>query len=220
MDSKDLILYELPSLSLEDSGNKALSLMRDFHIYHLPIVQRDEYIALISEDDILDWDTPEEKLGKAEFLTFRPAIFENMHPIEGIKIAKEFNLSALPVLDEEKNFIGCITKENFFTFLTDTNTYETEGGIIVLRVATIQFSLAEIARLTESNSINIQGVFIHEDKENKMMEITIKTNKKDLRALVATFERYEYQVVNTYNALQSKEELKDNYDLLMRYLDI
>lgn len=220
MNISDLILYELPTLSLEDNGVKALSLMRDFHVYHLPIVQKDEYIALLSEDDILDWDTPEETLGKAEFLKFRPAIFDNVHPIDGIKVAKEFNLSVIPVLDEERNYVGCITQENFFKFLTDTNTYAQEGGIIILRIDPIHFSLSEIARLTESNSITLQGVFIHQNKETNMMEITLKTNKTDLRALLATFERYEYEVVNVYNALQSREELKNNYDLLMRYLNI
>jgi acetoin utilization protein AcuB len=49
-----------------------MSLMNEFRIFHLPLVDRDNYIALVSEDDLLDWDTPEEALSHAEFLNFRP----------------------------------------------------------------------------------------------------------------------------------------------------
>jgi acetoin utilization protein AcuB len=220
MDIKDLILYELPVLTLEDSGTKALSLMRDFHIYHLPIIVRDEYIALISEDDILDWDHPNDALGKADFLNFRPAVFDYMHPIEAIKIVKEFSLSVIPILDRNNKFLGCATQDNFFSYLTDTNTYEQEGGILILQIDPLHFSLSEIARITESNNINIQGVFIHQNKANHKLLVTIRTNKNDLRALLATFERYDYEVLNVYNSLENKEEFMDNYDLLMRYINI
>lgn len=220
MNIKDLILYELPQLSLEDSGQKALMLMRDFNIYHLPVVHKDEYIALISEDDILDWDSPEENLGSAEFLKFRPAVFDHHHPIEAIKIAKEFKLSVIPVMDEEKNFLGCITRENLFNFITDTNTFNQEGGVIILRLKQIDYSLSEITRLAESNKVTIQGVLVRSDQEEGSLRITLKTNRADLQALISTYERYDYIVEDVYNALQGKEDIQQNYDLLMHYLNI
>ena len=194
--------------------------MRDFHIYHLPVIEREDYLALISEEDLLDWDTPDEPLSKAEFLNFRPAVFENMHPIEAIKIVKEFNLSVIPLLDADRNFIGSLTVENLFNFITNTNSFEQEGGIVILSVSPMEYSLAEIARLAESNSITLQGVLLQQQEGDSMMSVTLKTNKTDLRAFIATLERYEYNVTNVYNALLNKEELSDNYDLLMRYLDL
>lgn len=194
--------------------------MRDFHIYHLPIIERDDYLALISEEDILDWDAPEAPLAKADFLKFRPAVFDNMHPIEAIKVVKEFNLSLIPLLDEDRNYVGSITMENLFNFITNTNSFEQEGGIIILRVSPLEYSLAEIARLAESDNIILQGVLVRQLEDENMMHITLKTNKKDLRSFVATLKRYEYQIEATYNALLNEETLKDNFDLLMRYLDL
>jgi CBS domain-containing protein len=89
MNIKSLISPEFPVLSLDDTGDKALRLMSEFRVFHLPLIQRDNYIALISEDDLLDWDTPEEPLSLAEFLTFRPAIFEQKHPYDAMKLARE-----------------------------------------------------------------------------------------------------------------------------------
>lgn len=220
MDIRKLVLFELPSLSLKDSGIKALALMRDFHVYHLPVIDRDDYLALISEEDLLDWDTPEEPLSKAEFLNFRPAVFENMHPIEAIKLIKEFHSSVIPLLDENRHFMGCLTKENLFDYITNTNSFEQEGGIIVINVSPLEYSLAEIARLAESNSVTLQGVLVRQKQDENMLHVTLKTNRTDLRAFVATLERYEYHITSTYNANLNTEELKDNYDLLMRYLDL
>ena len=220
VDIKDLVLYELPSLSLKDSGTKALALMRDFHVQHLPIIEREDYLALVSEEDLLDWDSPEDSLAKAKFLNFRPAVFENMHPIDAIKVVKEFHLSVIPLLESNRNFIGCITLENLFNFLTDTNTFEQEGGIVVLRISPLEYSLAEIARLAESNSVTLQGVLVRQLPDNPLLTITLKTNKTDLRAFVATLERYEYVVEQVYNAVFNKEELSDNYNLLMKYLNL
>jgi len=217
---KELILYELPVLSLEDSGQKAQMLMRDFQIYHLPVVHKEEYIALISEDDILDWDSPEAKLGSAEFLKFRPAIFADHHPIEAIKLLKEFKLSLLPVIDEERNILGCVTKEGLFDFLTETSTFNQEGGIIVLKLDKIDYSLSEITRLAESNNISVQGVLVRTDEQDGTLQITLKTNNSDLRALIATYERYDYRIDGVYSAEQSNEDLQQNYDLLMHYLNI
>lgn len=220
MELRDLILYELPSLGLKDSGTKALALMRDFHVYHLPVIERDDYLALISEEDILDWDSPEDPLSKAEFLKFRPAVFDDMHAIEAIKVVKEFNLSVIPLLDDEKKYVGSITVENLFNFITNTNSFEQEGGIIILRVSPLEYSLAEIARLAESDNITLQGVLLRQLDDSNMMTVTLKANKTDLRSFVATLERYEYQIVATYNALLNEETLKDNYNSLMRYLDL
>ena len=43
MDSKSLISSEFPVLSLEDSGEKALRLMNEYRVFHLPLIQRDNY---------------------------------------------------------------------------------------------------------------------------------------------------------------------------------
>ncbi len=155
MDSKSLISSEFPVLSLDDSGEKALRLMSEYRVFHMPLIQRDNYLALISEDDILDWDTPEEPLSLAEFLTFRPAVFEGAHPYEAVRIAKEFNLSVLPVVDKQNHFSGVITIDGLFTYLTDNNAIKSEGSILVLEMEQRNYSASEIARICETNSINI-----------------------------------------------------------------
>ena len=44
----------IPRLQLEDTVGKALQLINDFKVSHLPVVSEEKYLGLISEDDLLD----------------------------------------------------------------------------------------------------------------------------------------------------------------------
>jgi acetoin utilization protein AcuB len=52
--TKDLINNNIPRLQLQDSVGKALQLINDFRISHLPVVSEETFLGLISEDDLLD----------------------------------------------------------------------------------------------------------------------------------------------------------------------
>ncbi len=220
MDSKSLISSEFPVLSLDDSGEKALRLMSEYRVFHMPLIQRDNYLALISEDDILDWDTPEEPLSLAEFLTFRPAVFEGAHPYEAVRIAKEFNLSVLPVVDKQNHFSGVITIDGLFTYLTDNNAIKSEGSILVLEMEQRNYSASEIARICETNSINILSLTVKNKDEQGLIWVTIKVNSNDIQALVSTFERFSYTIVEMFSTDFTKEDVQQNYDMLMHYINI
>jgi predicted transcriptional regulator len=220
MDTKSLISSEFPVLSLEDSGEKALRIMNEYHVFHLPLIQRDNYLALVSEDDILDWDTPEQPLSLAEFLTFRPAVFEGAHPYEAVKLAKEFDLSVLPVVTKQNHYAGVITMEGLFSFMTDNHAIKLDGSVLVLEMEQRNYSLSEIARICESNDISIEHVMLKNNDEQGMLIVTIKVNTNDIKALVSTFERYNYNIIETFAAGFSKDNVQDNYNMLMHYMNI
>lgn len=220
MDSKSLMSLSMPVLSLTDSGDKALRLMNEYRIFHLPLIQRDNYLALISEDDLLDWDTPEEPLSLAEFINFRPFIFEKTHPFEAIKIAKEFNLSLVPVLNEQNHFSGSITIDGLFGFIADQNAIKESGAIVILEIEQRNYSLSEIARICESNDIQILHVSMKSVEGSPHILVSLKLNKNDVRALLASFERYNYIVTEVYAAEEHTEDLKSNYDAFMHYLNV
>ena len=41
-----------------------------------------------------------------------------------------------------------------------------------------------------------------------------------MSAIISAFERYEYEVEGVYNDENYNEDVKDNYDALMKYLDV
>jgi predicted transcriptional regulator len=56
--AKDLISEVVPSLRTSDSGQTALNWMEIFRISHLPIVNNQDFLGLISDTDIYDMNQP------------------------------------------------------------------------------------------------------------------------------------------------------------------
>ena len=54
--------------------------------------------------------------------------------------------------------------------------------------------------------------------DSTRLEITLKLNRTDISAIVASFLRYDYTVVATYNDLKADAGSSDRYDQLMNYL--
>lgn len=220
MEAKELMTHDLPVLSLNDTGERAKYLMEEYRVFHLPIISRDNYIALVSEDDILDWDTPQEPLSLADFLTFRPAINGNSHIYGAMKLIKKLNLSVLPVIDNQGHYLGVINSNNLINSIASSNVIEEPGSIIILEIGQGNYSLSEIARICESNNVTILGSSVSTIPDGDTLQVTIKTNKTDIKATIATFERYNYTVAGVYESEEYTEDLADNYGLLMRYIDL
>jgi acetoin utilization protein AcuB len=220
MNISSLISLDLPILSLQDSGERALVLMQEYRVFHLPLVQRDNYIALVSEDDLLDWDTPEEPLSLAEFVNFRPIIFEHMHPWDAARTAKEFNLSVLPIVNAQNHYMGMVTIEKLFDFITDHNGMKEHGAILILELEQRNYSLSEIARICESNNISILSTSLKTIDNTGLIWVTLKINVNDTQALVATFERFNYHVVDIFSSEHNDHDMRHHFDSFMHYLNM
>lgn len=220
MKISSLISYDLPVLNFQDSGERALGLMKEYRVLHLPLVQRDNYLALISEDDLLDWDTPEESLSHAEFINFRPLVFETMHPYDVAKTAKELNLSVLPIVNIQNHYLGMVTTERLFEYITDQQAIKENGAILVLELEQKNYSLSEISRICESNHINILSSALRPIENSSMLQVTLKLNQNDTESVVATFERFNYHVAEVFSIEKSSQDVEENLNSLLHYLNI
>lgn len=220
MNIASLISFDLPVLNLQDSGERAMGLMKEYRVFHLPLVQRDNYIALISEDDLLDWDTPEEPLSLAEFLNFRPIVFESMHPYDAAKTAKELNLTVLPIVNSHNHYMGVVTTEKLFEFITDNQSIKENGAILVIELEHKNYSLSEISRICESNNVSILSSSVRQMENSNMLQVTLKLNQNDTAAVVATFERFNYHVAEVFSVEKTSQDVEENLNSLLHYLNL
>lgn len=58
----DLISFAVPPLKLTDSGEKAVNWMTDFQVRHLPLVDAGQLVGVLSEDEVLNFSTPEKTI--------------------------------------------------------------------------------------------------------------------------------------------------------------
>ena len=83
-----------------------------------------------------------------------------------------------------------------------------------------EYSLSEISRLVETNDAHIINVYITSSKRTKELHVTIKVNTSELEAIIATFNRFEYEVRASYQETDHIDVMKERYDSLMNYLKI
>lgn len=217
---EQLISPIVPTLILTDTGDKALSLMDENNLEQLPLIAEDKYVALVKENDILDWDKQESALQGADFLDYRPAVLATGHPYEAIRLAHQQNLSIVPVVDTENTYIGAVTRSDLLRYITEKSGLDNPGGIIVLEVEPRNYSLYDIARICESEEVLLISTQIFSNKITGKLEVTLKTNRTSLSAVVSALERRNYKVLEVFGDNTDNAGVQDRYDLLMNYINM
>jgi hypothetical protein len=72
----------------------------------------------------------------------------------------------------------------------------------------------------ETNDAQIIQLNTYSDAASGNFYITLRINKTEISDIVATFQRYEYQVKYYFGEELYENELRNNYDHLMNYLNI
>ena len=218
--AKELISNSITTLRTSDSGKHALELMDEMKVSHLPIVNDQAFLGLISEDDIMSLNHADEPIGNHQLSLIKPFVFEDQHVYDIIKIFADLKLSLLPVLDSSNNYIGVITLLDVVQNLNNLTAVQNPGGIIILELNSNDYSLSEISRIVESNDAKVLSLYLYSYPDSTKLDVILKINKIDVRPVLQTFSRYNYTVKASYAEKDNMEDLLDRYDLLMNYLNI
>ena len=216
----ELINNNIPRLQLQDSVSKALQLISDFRVTHLPVISEDIYLGLISEEGLLDAESEKAPIESLQAHFLHASVNENEHFLNAVNCSNQFDTTVVPVINEEKELMGVITTPELLKALGGFSGASEIGGIIVLEMERIRFSISEISRIVESNDATILHLNTTVHPETGMLTVTIHLNKKEIAAIVATFERYDYDILYYFGNENFENEIHSNYRHLMNYLDI
>ncbi len=221
MVAKDLISDVIPALKTSDSGQTALNLMEIFRISHLPIVNNQDFLGLISDSDIYDMNQPEEPIGNHSLTLLKPYVTTEQHLFEVIGLAARLKLTVIPVLDNQNHYKGVITTTDLIRYLASISSMDQTGGILVLEITERDYSLSQIAQIVESNNAKVLSLYITSPPDSTRLEVTIKVNTNDLTSLIRTFERYNYELKTWITSDDSMDRFySERFDLLMKYLNM
>ncbi|HKO81488.1 MAG TPA: CBS domain-containing protein [Chitinophagaceae bacterium] len=210
----------LPYLRPHDKVYQALQLMNDNQVTHLPIVDGDKYIGIISEDDLLLVDNDHTELNLLQQSFGNISVKNSEHFLKAVQLAAENGLSVVPVVDNENDIVGAIAYNDLLRHASEFMSLNEPGGLIVLEMNSNQYSFNEISKLVETNDAQITQLNTTNDPETGTMQVTIRINKPEVSDIVATFQRYEYNVKYFFGDELYANELRSNYDNLMNYLKI
>ena len=218
--AKDLITDEIPPLKTSDTGLMAINWMEEFKVSQLPIVEKHEYLGLISDTDILDLNITDQELGKSKLSLLRPFVYESQNIYEVIKLASSMKLSVLPVLNTQEHYVGIIPVISLIhQFATLAATRE-PGGIIILEMNVHDYSMTQVAQIVEGNDAKILSSYVNSLADSTKIEVTLKLNKADLSAILQTFYRYNYNVKASFHQSEFSDDMKNRFDSFMNYINI
>lgn len=146
---------------------------------------------------------------------------EDQHLFDIIRLAQECDSELVAIVNSKGEFMGVSRHEDTMKAFSNTLAVQGQGGILVLEIRYMDYSMAEISRLVESDDAKILGSYLSQNnKEPNMVYLTLKMNKEDLTTVVATLERFDYKVVAKFHESNNIETERERLDNLLNFLNI
>ncbi len=216
----ELISDVITALKTSDSGTSALSWMEVFRVKHMPIVNHREFLGLIADSDIYDLNDPDEPVGNHKLSLQKPYVKEEQHIYEVIELLSRLELTLVPVLNEEKQYLGVITQEDLTRKFAHLSAMQQPGGIIELEMNQHDYSLSEISQIIESNNGRILSLYVASSEDQSRLRVTLKINLTDLTSVLETLNRYNYTVVSSHMNTEDLDDFyQERFDVFLKYLN-
>lgn len=219
--AEELINPATPVLRPYDSVGQAVDLMDEYGIRQLALVEDEVYKGLLSEDTLLSFPDDEKLLSE---LNLPPdPVHANLfqHIFEVMGIANQYRLDSVPVLDEDKLYAGTIVVTDMLAKFAGLLGSQEAGAVVVLKMSNRDYSMTDISRLVESNNTKIISSYFSGAEYGAIDQatLTLKLNRTEISAVVATFERFGYSIENVYANEPVENPDRHRLDLLLRYLE-
>lgn len=219
MTASELITNHFPSLQITDTVGRALEIMQDYHVSELPLVKESKLTGLVHENDLQDED-PDHLMGSIQNINDQSQVRPSEFFLIPLKIMHQRKLSLIPVVKEDGEYLGVITEEQILQAASHYNSASEPGAVVILQILPNNFSISELGRIIESNDAKIVHLNTWTDPTTGHLMVAIKISKVDIQDILASLERYEYNVVQYFGENLSEEELRLNFDHLINYLNI
>jgi acetoin utilization protein AcuB len=221
MTAEELINHMIPPLKLKDDAHKAMLWMEELRSNELPVVEDEQFKGILTEDMILELNDVEKHISDFDLMYKNCVVSKNSHFYDVLKIASENEAKMVGVIDDYGKYMGVISVQDTVTAFTQSAAAQMPGGIIVLSINVIDYSLAEISRLIEENNAKVLSSSVKEDElDSAKLRVTIKINLLDLKPIIATLDRFDYKIIGQFQETKIEDDQKDRLDMLLKYLDI
>lgn len=220
MTAEEIIDSSVPYVTTKYTLSRVLSFMDTFKISHMPVVEGDKYIGLVSEDEIYDRDSFEEPVSGMGVLP-APHVLSSQHIFDALAVAVRFNIPVVPVIDTDHKYLGSISLQTLMSSMAKITNVEAKGAVLILEMGVHDYSLSEIARIVELENGRILASYVTEYEDSTKIDVTIVLNQTEISPVVKSLERYGYKVNAFFSGVNMMDDFyRDRYDLLMNYMKI
>lgn len=220
MKAIELIQNDIPPVRTNETIEKALNWMDEFKLNHIPVVNETEYVGLLSDDMVYEYNQLKDPISNINFLGKQQSVLENAHFFQVMSLISSYKLSVVPVCDEQRNYKGSISTKKLINVFSKQSGFNSSGAVITLLVNDFDYQLSQIAQIIESNDAKILSLYSENLESNNQLKLTIKISDGKLGAVLQTFSRYDYTVQDVFSDDEINNQSKQSYDHLMKYLNV
>jgi len=217
---RQLLSQTLPFLRPTDTVFQALNVMADHQVLHLPIGEGIQFAALVSETALQAIDEDQQTLQQVASIWQPISVNSEDHFLMALQVAAQHQLTVVPVVGAEQELIGTLLPSDLIQAMATFMRLDEPGGLVVLEMEPRQYAFSEMSRLVETHDAQITQLNTRILPESGQLSVTIRLNKPEISDIVATFQRYEYNVVCFFGEELYTNQLRNNYDNLMSYLNV
>lgn len=215
----ELIRNDFSPLSLETSPTDALQMMEEMHVEHLPVLEDQKYLGLVSESTLFDHE--DEPSLKGIIHSFQPiAIARDNHLFEALRRFGEFPISLLPVVDEEQRYLGSLVPLDMAKTIGAMTGLSMPGSVLVLEIPEQQYSPAQIGQIIESNDAKLLALVADFNEVRRSFFVHVRINLTDAGSVISTFKRYNYTLLATYHQSRADDDLNQRFEQFMNFLNM
>ncbi|MFD2742070.1 MULTISPECIES: CBS domain-containing protein [Sphingobacterium] len=204
----------------QDTVERVLHRISEFHFHQLPIVQDSEFIGLVREEDLLAEEDESKAIADIKRTSPFVYVYDYQHIFDGLQIMAIHDHDILPVLNKDHQYMGIISQKEILKALNHTLANNEAGAVIVLEMDSRDYTLSQVSHIIESENTRILSISSRQLPDSDRIEMTIKVNKNNIAAIVASLWRFDYVVKATFNDGSDKNDIQDRYNLLMNYLEL
>jgi len=219
MQTSDYITKDIKALSVNDKISKAKKIFKQLTYTHLPVVDKGFLLGLLAEADMQTIDDDDKLIKDFRYAFHLFFADENTNWFELLKIFALNDATIIPVLNKKQKYLGYYELSDILHIFNSTPFLNETGAILVVTKAIQDYSFGEIAQIVESNNATLLGAFIS-NKDEEIVEVTVKLSDHDLNNTIQTFRRYDYSILTGFHVDEYLNTLKERSEYLQKYLNI
>lgn len=215
MRAQRILNMDLPVLALTDQVSRALEVMDEFKVMHLPVVEEDVYKGTVSEAQLLELDA---SALIAEAPLSEESIGMELHLYDVVARMGWSDVDVLPVVNEGL-YRGAVDRAAVLRFLAKRAGWGFPGSTIVLELLPKDLSPGDLFRIVEADGAQVTSYNVAAIENSELLEVTFKVNTEEIEPLLSSLQRHEYNIQSFYNAPELEDEMRARFDAFMRYLE-
>jgi acetoin utilization protein AcuB len=197
---KEIMKHELTSISPDTKLSDAYSIMQEKNIRHLPIVDNDKLVGIVTDRDLRLATSrlaehPFEPGEAVRNIMSHPV--KTTHPSDPIESAaelmRELKIGCLPVIEDMK-LVGIVTITDMLDALLLLTGVHQPSGRLDVRLSNRSGELAKLASLLAERKVNIHSILTYPEKD-KTIRLVLRVGTIEMRTLAEAICNAGFEVI-------------------------